>query len=106
MGDDVDMNFLRKVERHGETLNELMAERERQLANAPRMPSVLQEIVTEHHLKRDEAAIEKRLREAALTRQGRATASGRRSSCPAPAARPRLTPRHARRAPRAMSPKK
>ena len=64
----VDMMFIKKAEVQGNTLVEIAREREAQMRNAPRQPSILQEIVTAHMLARDDEAIEKRLRAAALVR--------------------------------------
>ena len=65
---DVDSKFIAKCELIGNTIVEVAAERERQKANAPRLPSMLQELVTKQYLERDDAAIEKRISEAARLR--------------------------------------
>ena len=63
-----DSRFMAKCELHGTTIIDIQQERERQKANAPVMPSLLQKIVTDHHMSKDFAAIEARLRASAAVR--------------------------------------
>lgn len=63
-----DSKFLQKCEVYGATIVEVRKERERQMANAPPQPSLLQELVTQQYLQRDDAAQQKRLMEAAILR--------------------------------------
>lgn len=66
--EDVDSRFMAKCQMHGTTIMEIQAERERQKAGAPPMPSLLQQIVTDQHLAKDYGAIEQRMRAAAVMR--------------------------------------
>ena len=53
---------------YGNTIVEVQKERERQMQNAPRSPSMLQEIIASHMMQRDDEAIEARLRASAKLR--------------------------------------
>ena len=63
-----DLATLQAFRRHGETIVELTKERERQRANAPILPAKLAEIMAKHHLGKDEAALNAKLRKAAYDR--------------------------------------
>ena len=63
-----DLATLQAFRRHGETIVELTKERERQRANAPILPAKLAEIMAKHHLGKDEAALNVKLRKAAYDR--------------------------------------
>ena len=59
---------LKKFEEMGVKIVELREERARQKANAPTLPSKLADIMTNHHMAKDQVAIEAKLRKAAYHR--------------------------------------
>lgn len=63
-----DLATLHAFRRHGETIVELSKEQQRQRANAPLLPSKLAEIMSKHHLGKDQAAEVAKLRKAAYDR--------------------------------------
>ena len=62
------MTFVKKCEVYGNAIREVRAERERQLANAPVLPSAFSDIQTSHMVQRDETAIAEKCRANALMR--------------------------------------
>jgi hypothetical protein len=65
---DIDMTFVKKCEHYGNAIREVRLERERQLANAPYLPSAYSDIQTSHMLQRDDEAINAKCRANAVLR--------------------------------------